>query len=115
MLLCLKEHSKKGSQELTFCTRIGIGFAIVETAHSHSMTKKLSKELSKKLSKKHSKKQNFYTRIGPLIPEELYQNLPAYFPHLSSFGSNSLHILASIFWPDGTTCDLILSYLGRNP
>ena len=71
MLLCLKEHSKKGSQELTFCTRIGIGFAIVEMAHSHSMAKKLSKKLSKELSKKHSKKlskkHNFYTRIGPLI------------------------------------------------
>ena len=79
MLLCLKEHSTKGSQELTFCTRIGIGFAIVEMAHSHSMAKKLSKKLSKELSKKlskklskmlskkHSKKQNFDTRIGPQL------------------------------------------------
>ena len=27
--------------------------------------------------------------------------------------SNSLQILASIFWPDVTTCDLILNYLAR--
>ena len=59
MLLCLKEHSKKGPQEQMFCTRIGIGFAVVEMAHSHSMAKKLSKE--------HSKKQNFFTRLGPLV------------------------------------------------
>ena len=61
MLLCLKEHSKKGSQEQIFDTRIGIGFTVVEMANSHSM----AKELSKELSKKHSKKQIFYTRIGP--------------------------------------------------
>ena len=74
MLLCLKEHSKKGSQELTFCTRIGIGFAIVEMAHSHSMAKKLSKELSKK----HSKKQIFYTRIGPqlIVHCGIHSNVP---------------------------------------
>ena len=57
---------KEGFTGANFCTRIGIGLAVVDMAYSHSMAKKLSKELSKKLSKKHSKKQNFYTRIRPL-------------------------------------------------
>ena len=60
---------KEGFTRTNFCTRIGIGFAVVELAHSHSTAKKLSKEHSKEhskeLSKELSKEENFTPESGP--------------------------------------------------
>ena len=56
-----KEVFKEGFIRTNFCTRIGIGFAVVELAHSHSTAKKLSKEHSKELSKE----ENFTPELGP--------------------------------------------------
>ena len=60
-----KEVFKEGFIRTNFCTRIGIGFAVVEFAHSHSTAKKLSKEHSKELSKELSKEENFTPESGP--------------------------------------------------
>ena len=48
-----------------FCTRIGIGFAVVQLAHYKSSAKKLSKEHLKEISKELSKDENFTPETGP--------------------------------------------------